>query len=244
MTTIIGTNIEDAPGVIPIRIPEEWEDVHFQVLGWVQTSPNHGSLSGQYLIDEAVRAHPKNRTIGNVIISILEGLVRQRSLRKELKRLRVFLTQAFGNRETVDVEARTTVGCLYLAVEHLHKRRGLHERRFGGSFQVNRTDIFAYAPMKTANCTPSFFHAVSFQPIDKLRSRYTCILHGPLRALPYGFRPVSQYMNGDKIISVADISLALRVRFAINSCHRCLVRARLLAISTPCLQAHLYITVI
>ena len=51
-------------------------------------------------------------------------LVRNGSLGKELERLGMLETKAFGNCETIRVEASTTLGRWHFAVEHLHGSSG------------------------------------------------------------------------------------------------------------------------
>ena len=72
-------------------------------------------------------------TIRNEMVLIIHILVRDWSLRKKLERLRVLLTQAFGDCKTVHVRALTTLGRGQEAAEHLGWRR---VARTTGSNQV------------------------------------------------------------------------------------------------------------
>lgn len=81
-----------------------------------------------YLHNLAQRPQLKNRPLRHVLASFVKALVRKRSSRKKLKRLRVFRPQAFGYRKTVNVGTRAALVCLDDTVEHLHEaRRGMRQ---------------------------------------------------------------------------------------------------------------------
>lgn len=77
----------------------------------------------QYLIHSSERPQPENRSFCNIINPGIKAMVRDGGPREKVERFRVLHSKAFGNGETVDVDARTTLRRLYVAHEHLRGKR-------------------------------------------------------------------------------------------------------------------------
>lgn len=80
-------------------------------------------LATLYLNHGTARVRLKQWTLRNVVVFVVEVVVRDRSRREEFERLGVLLAQAFGDREAVHVGTRSALRRRHVAAEHLLRGR-------------------------------------------------------------------------------------------------------------------------